>query len=248
MGKFVLRFDDITPDMDWDKFLKVKIIAEKYGVRSILGVVPDNKDLKLSVRKKISNTEFFNNIYKYGEYGDTVAQHGTYHTYTIKGRSILNISDWSEFAGYSYEQQLQKLKIGKEILQEHGVWQPYFMAPSHSFDLNTLKALKALSFKAITDGYGFYPYQVEGITLVPQLVGKPIPFIPFGVQTICLHTNSMNNNDLNYIVDFIINNHYKFIDFKEAVNIKSKSNTLQLFTYTASKGFLKNIRKLRKII
>lgn len=134
MGKFVLRFDDITPDMDWDKFLKVKIIAEKYGVRSILGVVPDNKDLKLSVRKKISNTEFFNNIYKYG---DTVAQHGTYHTYTIKGRSILNISDWSEFAGYSYEQQLQKLKIGKEILQEHVFGNPTLWH-LHTLSIQTL--------------------------------------------------------------------------------------------------------------
>lgn len=248
MSKYIIRFDDITPGMHWDNFLSIKKVLENYNIYTVLGVVPENRDPKLSIKPGMSDKNFFTEMKKYKKYGDTIVQHGTYHQYINKSSGLLDINDDSEFSGLSYEEQFQKLKIGKEVLESQGVWQPYFMAPSHSFDLNTLKALKALSFKAITDGYGFYPYQVEGITLVPQLVGKPIPFIPFGVQTICLHTNSMNNNDLNYIVDFIINNHYKFIDFKEAVNIKSKSNTLQLFTYTASKGFLKNIRKLRKII
>lgn len=122
------------------------------------------------------------------------------------------------------------------------------MAPSHSFDTNTLKALKTLGFEAITDGYGLYPYNIEGITLVPQLLGKPLKLVAFGVQTICLHINSMNNNDLNYIIDFIDNNHHKFIDFKESVSIKSKFKSLQLFTHITSKYSLKNIRKLKKNI
>ncbi len=249
MSKYIIRFDDITPGMNWDNFLSIKNVLESYSISSILGVVPCNRDKKLIIHDSMSSSDFFIKVKSYKDYGDTIAQHGTYHHYINKSSGLLDINNKSEFSGLCYEEQLQKLKIGKEVLESQGVWQPYFMAPSHSFDLNTLKALKALGFKAITDGYGFYPYQlVEGITLVPQLVGKPIPLIPFGVQTICLHTNTMNNNDLNYIVDFIINNHYKFVDFKEVVNIKSKSNTLQLFTYTASKGFLKNIRKLRKII
>lgn len=172
MARFILRFDDVTPDMNWENFLKVKSAAEKHSVRSILGVVPHNKDPNLSIRKNMSHSEFFSHINKYVEYGDTIAQHGTYHTYTTTTSSILGISNWSEFAGYSYEQQLEKLKIGKEILEEHGIWQPYFMAPSHSFDRNTLNALKKLGFKAITDGYGLYPYNIEGVILVPQLLGS----------------------------------------------------------------------------
>lgn len=193
MSKFILRFDDITPGMDWSKFLRIKKVAEECGVKSVLGVVPDNRDPKLSVNQNMQDSEFFRTIKQYAENGDAIAQHGTYHRYTAKGTNILGISEWSEFAGHNYEQQLKKLQIGKNILKENSVWQPYFMAPSHSFDRNTLKALRHLGFQAITDGYGLYPYSIEDIILVPQLLGKPIKLLPFGIQTICLHTNSIND-------------------------------------------------------
>lgn len=122
------------------------------------------------------------------------------------------------------------------------------MAPSHSFDRNTLKALKKLGFTAITDGYGLYPYNIEGVILVPQLLSKPLKFLPFGIQTICLHTNSISDDALNYIINFIENNHDKFIDFKEAINIQPKFSSLQLFTHMGSKYSLKIIRMLRRII
>ena len=248
MSKYIIRFDDITPGMNWDNFLSIKNVLESYSISSILGVVPCNRDKKLIIHDSMSSSDFFIKVKSYKDYGDTIAQHGTYHHYINKSSGLLDINNKSEFSGLCYEEQLQKLKIGKEVLESQGVWQPYFMAPSHSFDLNTLKALKALGFKAITDGYGFYPYQVEGITLVPQLVGKPIPLIPFGVQTICLHTNSMNNSDIDSLIGFIQKNHSYFVDFKKAVNISPKSRELKLFAYITSKHSLNIIRKIRRII
>lgn len=245
MASYVLRFDDITPGMNWDNFLRIKSIAESYNVKSILGVVPQNKDPKLSINKLMSETEFFRKIKDYVEYGDTIAQHGTYHLYTSSDSGILKINNNSEFAGHSYKEQRDKLLIGKKIMQQYGIWQTYFMAPSHSFDRNTLKALKALGFKAITDGYGFYTYDIEGITLVPQLVGKPIKFLPFGVQTICLHTNSMNDKSINSLITFLEANHRQFISFEEALKVVPRCPIVAPVAYHTSKHALNFLRKIR---
>ena len=40
----LFRLDDITPDMDWNKFYRVKAIFDKYKVKPLVGVVPDNGD------------------------------------------------------------------------------------------------------------------------------------------------------------------------------------------------------------
>ncbi|SJM38466.1 hypothetical protein A1019T_02459 [Psychrobacter pasteurii] len=93
MSKFILRFDDIIPGMDWNKFLKIKEVAVKYGVKSILGVVPDNKDANLSININMSNSVFFSTLKEFAEYGDTIAQHGTHHTYTIKAGGMLGINE-----------------------------------------------------------------------------------------------------------------------------------------------------------
>lgn len=246
MSNYIVRFDDITPDMNWDNFLALKNVLESYGVTSVLGVVPHNKDPKLSVSNGISNDDFYDKVKRFQDYGDTIAQHGTYHLYDVKDSGLLNINNKSEFSGHSYREQLDKLAIGKKILESYGVWQPYFMAPSHSFDLNTLKALKQLGFKAITDGYGFYPYQIEGLTLVPQLVGKPISLIPFGVQTICLHTNSMSQSAIDELIKFIHKKNHQFLDFKEVACRPHSTSAFKNVTYFLSKFFLQSLRSLKR--
>ena len=47
--KITIRMDDITPDMDWESFEAFERMFRKYGIRPLLGVVPDNRDPKLSV-------------------------------------------------------------------------------------------------------------------------------------------------------------------------------------------------------
>lgn len=242
---YIVRFDDITPGMNWDNFFKVKKTLEKYNIVSVLGVVPSNQDPNLNIEDPISLEDFFYRIRAYKKYGDTIAQHGTHHLYDTQDSGLLKINNDSEFAGNPYIKQLSRLASGKEILESHGVWEPFFMAPAHSFDLNTLRALKELGFKAVTDGYGFYPYQVEGINLVPQLVGKPIPKINFGIQTICLHTNSMSEDEINRFNEFIHNNNKCFLDFKLIINVKPSSAFLNYISFYTSKFLLKTIRWVR---
>ncbi|MED9806067.1 MAG: DUF2334 domain-containing protein, partial [Lachnospiraceae bacterium] len=39
--------DDITPDMDWEKFEAFKTILDKYNIKPLLGIVPDCRDAHL---------------------------------------------------------------------------------------------------------------------------------------------------------------------------------------------------------
>ena len=47
--KIAFRMDDITPDMDWKSFEAFEQLFERYGCYPLLGIVPDNLDLKLAV-------------------------------------------------------------------------------------------------------------------------------------------------------------------------------------------------------
>ena len=47
--RIAIRLDDITADMNWEKFLRFKDLMDRYGVKPLLGIVPDNHDSKLKV-------------------------------------------------------------------------------------------------------------------------------------------------------------------------------------------------------
>ena len=46
--KAAVRLDDITPDMDWDSFEAFEALCDRFGVCPLLGIVPQNRDPKLS--------------------------------------------------------------------------------------------------------------------------------------------------------------------------------------------------------
>ena len=218
--KYILRFDDITPCMDWDKFNILAKIITDLRIKPIIGVVPENRDLKLNIGKE--NINFWDTIRVYQEMGWGIAQHGCYHQYTTKNGGILGLSNKSEFAGHSFDDQLKLIFTGKQILKSEGINTKLFMAPSHSFDKNTIRALIECKFKFITDGFGLYPYEDEGITFIPQLYASPVTHI-FGIYTICFHTNSMSNKNINRLVKFIMSYRKKIISFEEALKYKDNS-------------------------
>jgi predicted deacetylase len=242
-AKYILRFDDITPEMSWSRFLPLKNFVEGFGIKSLLGVVPDSLDSKLCVETRVEN--FFDLVRGWSEFGDSIAQHGTNHIYDSQSSGILGINDRSEFSGHSHEKQIDRLRVGKTILVEEGVWQPYFMAPAHSFDKLTIQALNTLEFKAITDGYGFYPYNSSSILMVPQMFSFPLN-IGFGISTICLHINSMTDDDILNIKLFIEKNRENIIDFKHVVLQGGVDNMPSTFLRGLSAGLLKKYRNYKK--
>ena len=45
--KTAIRMDDITSDMDFEKFYRVKKLLDTYQIKSLIGVVPFNRDKNL---------------------------------------------------------------------------------------------------------------------------------------------------------------------------------------------------------
>lgn len=191
-GKYIYRLDDITPGMDWDKFWKYINLFKKHGVKPLLGLVPDNKDPDLIIgEEKIDFWEVM--ISLQDQRLVEFAQHGYQHVYVTAKTGILS-SDYgylaqSEFVGLPYEEQYNKIKSGKEILEGKGIFTDVWMAPSHSFDELTLQVISDLGFRYITDGLGYFPYKMRGLLMVPQQLWYPEKFL-FGIFTLCIHANT----------------------------------------------------------
>jgi predicted deacetylase len=243
--QFILRFDDVSPGMAWQKFEPFKARLQDLGIKCVLGVVPDCQDVSLNVEPTRGN--FFDYVRSYKEFGDTIAQHGCFHVYSTKSAGLLGINHRSEFAGHSFDEQLALLSLGKNKLQLEGVWEPYFMAPAHSFDDDTIDALKTLGFIALTDGYGFSPYRYRGMTLVPQLTAAPLN-LGFGCCTICVHINTMTDPALERLIKFVEDHQEKFVDFKEVVanHTRSSSSLLAGLGRGLTQMVLKSIRLMRR--
>lgn len=193
------RLDDITPDMDWNKFYRVKAIFDKYKVRPLIGVVPQNADPTLS--RGEYHDDFWEYIASLARNGWMIAQHGFRHVYETSSGGLLGLKQASEFAGLPYETQYEKLKSGREILQKHGLDVTIFMAPGHTYDGNTLKALKSLGFTCVSDGYTDVPYYAKGLLFIPCRSSRPV--LLGGVDTICLHCNELEERDYRELEIFL---------------------------------------------
>ena len=245
MSKYLIRFDDITPKMDWDRFKDIMGILKSYKIKSILGVIPDSKDLSLNVSKGINN--YIEYLLDCRDNGDIIAQHGLNHIYDSNSSGMYGTKNYSEFAGHSFHEQYKRLQKGKSILMKYNLWQPYFMAPSHSFDYNTIKALKELEFKYITDGIGLYPYTYQGITFIPQFYSKPLPKIIPGISQLCIHINTISNSDLLKLKEFIRSNSESFITTESALRMKEKSK-FALFSRKLLEFSVPKFKSIKSII
>lgn len=201
MGKLLFRLDDIAPDMNWVNFERICNLFEKYKIYPLLGVVPDNQDRKLQIEKP--NADFWKLMLSLQQQGWEVAMHGYQHVYVNDNGGMLKINRQSEFAGLPLQSQLKKLNQGREILQSKGIHATIFMAPSHSYDRNTLKALKTLGFQGITDGYTDTPYWMNDLYFIPCTVSKPVIPPEYGVNTVCYHPNMMSEEEFMELEEFL---------------------------------------------
>jgi predicted deacetylase len=204
-AKYLFRLDDITPDMNWEKFDRCLAIFKAHNIKPLLGIVPDNKDNKLSITSP--SAHFWQRMRSLAISGEAdIAQHGYQHLRRTQLYGILKkkygFKPGSEFAGLSYDEQLDLIQSGKNILERNGLGTTVFMAPNHSFDKNTIKALITAGFTAVTDGIGLYPYKSKGILFIPQIFWK-LHRAPIGIITICLHSNSIEEADFLALDNFV---------------------------------------------
>lgn len=167
--KILLRFDDICPTMNWEQWGRAKQLMDEAGVTALLGVIPDCQDPDLQIDEP--RPDFWKYIRDLQSQGYSIAMHGYQHVFSKKANGIITHNKISEFAGLPYEEQLEKIRKGKDILLKYGINTDIFFAPAHSYDDNTLKALALCGFKYVSDGYSSQPYGRNGITLLPCRTG-----------------------------------------------------------------------------
>ena len=184
-ARYVWRIDDVTPGMDRTRFRAFIDLFRRRGVVPLLGVVPDNRDPALC--RTPDDPAFWETLRTLGDQGAVeFAQHGYQHL------SVTRRGPPSEFAGRPYAEQLEKIGRGQDILRREEIHTDIWMAPYHSFDEATLEALLSRSFRFVSDGVALYPFEQRGLVFVPQQLWRPRR-LPFGVLTVCLHTNDADD-------------------------------------------------------
>ncbi len=269
--KSAIRLDDITMNMDWDRFIRVKKILDEAGISPLIGVVPCSRDENLDHMKDAVNwpEEVRQSIpadkKAFAEYirglrskGWVVAVHGYDHVYRTKKAGLFPLNRQSEFAGCDYEDQLDRLRLAMDEMYSMDIDTDIFMAPSHSYDMNTLKALYEVGIRCLTDGFGNVPYRryirIGGLK-------RPLDFYPiaikrndcisdkYGYTTMVLHTNTMTDNDISGLREMIGSGRDHFIDYSEYIkmHVRERSPVGHVAEYMTAmaKMCMVRIRSLR---
>jgi predicted deacetylase len=232
--KIIFRIDDVAHNMNWKSFFKVINLFKKYKIKPILGVIPNNKD-KEFIKYPKCKFNFWKKIKYYQELGHEIAMHGYQHIYScMSNNDYLNHGGNTEFSGFSYQNQLKKLTKSKKIFNKNRIKVETFFAPNHTFDHNTISALNYINIKYVIDGYGIAPYSYKNLIFFPQLFYNLIK-IPFGFQTIQLHTNYFKKKDFINLKNFLEINKKKITNFSDI----KKYNTELNFFYLVIRFFVK---------
>jgi hypothetical protein len=210
--RFILRFDDIAVNMHVGRFYKIVSLLKDLKIVPILGVIPLNCDEKL-LKMPLMKENFWEVIRDLQcNQGWSIFQHGTYHVYETKFSGILKVNDKSEFSGLPLNNQFELLELGYNEFLKNDIRVDGFMAPSHSFDIITLIALKKLGIGVITDGYSLRPKLFKELIIsIPQLFSSFRTFLGLnGIYTVCVHINTMSDKEFDSLLNDIKINESRF--------------------------------------
>ena len=206
MAKYILRLDDASEKRDITKWDRIEKLCDKYDVKPLVAVIPDNKDPDFMDYPV--DRSFWDRVREWEKKGWVIGLHGFNHIFETKEHGINPINNYSEFAGLPQEVQKEKIMSGIKIFESHGIDPKVFVAPAHTFDDNTLTALKEnTNIRIVSDVPASSYFSYMGLTFVPQQTGKARR-LPFKVVTLCYHPNSMKASDYDYLESFINNNNF----------------------------------------
>lgn len=234
---YILRLDDAAPRRNHFKWNKIEGLLRKYNVQPLIGIIPNVQDRELLVYEE--DKDFWERVRIWQKYDFAhIALHGYQHVYLTKCGGINPVNLRSEFAGVSLNKQREMLKCGYEKLQAEGIATDVFFAPSHTFDENTIIALKDVTpIRIISDTIAYDVYQKDGITYVPQQSGK-CRQLPFRTTTFCYHPNEMCTSDFTQLENFLKKYAHHFVKFSSVIKER---------TYDSVDLLLHNLYFYRKI-
>lgn len=221
MAKYIMRLDDACEKRDVEKWNRMEELLDRYEVKPLVGVIPHCEDP--AMKEYPVDEHFWERVKCWKKKDWTIAMHGYNHVYITKCGGINPVNARSEFAGLPIEEQKDKIKKGVLIMREHGINPKVFFAPSHTFDENTLVALREESdIRIISDTIAMSPYSKYGFTFVPQQSGR-VRKLPLRMVTFCYHPNMMKDSDFERLEIFLQKNKDSFIIFP-VQNVNRKVN------------------------
>jgi len=238
----LIRLDDIAENMNWDLMKKSELLFDKHKIKPLLGVIPNNKDSQLLTYPKRNN--FWDQVRNWRDKGWEIAMHGNTHVYDkmCKKDDYFNYGGGSEFFGHSLETQITKIQNGLKKFNDEKIKIRTFFAPNHTFDKNTLIALKKSGINVVIDGYGLMPYTEHDIKFIPQLFLKAL-LLPFGIQSTQIHLNYMKEKDFDNFVHFVEKNFNRIISYDQT--IKKINNNL---SYKFVRVLFEKILRFKRIL
>lgn len=202
MTRYLMRLDDACPKRDVIKWDRMEKLLDKYGVKPLVGIIPDCMDPYMSSYRE--DPDFWNvRVKEWQAKGWEMALHGFNHVFNTECGGINPVNKCSEFAGLPLERQKKMIAEGVALLRAHGINPKVFFAPAHTFDENTIKALQEESdIRIISDTPANKPYSRFGMTFVPQQSGR-VRKLPFDIVTFCYHPNTMSENMFAQLEEFL---------------------------------------------
>lgn len=200
---YIIRLDDASDYMDVARWQRIENLLDKYEVKPLVGIIPENHDPKC-VGVYGRDEKFWSKVKSWERKKWTLALHGWHHVYTTKCVGINPAGTKSEFAGIPFERQCMMIREGMEILKVHDVVPTVFFAPSHTYDRNTIEALrKESNIRIISDTVSNDVYVKWGFHFIPVQISTPRK-VPFKITTICLHPNTMNDLSISALDSFLV--------------------------------------------
>ncbi|WP_445381946.1 DUF2194 domain-containing protein [Robiginitalea sp. IMCC43444] len=230
--KYLIRLDDACETMNWEKWLKMESLLDKYNIKPLISVIPNNEDPSMQIDS--FNAGFWNWVLQLKEKGWEIGLHGYNHVYSTNCGGINPLHNRSEFAGHPINIQKDKIRKGFRIFMENGLEPRIFVAPSHTFDYNTLNALKEeSSIRIISDTIAFRPYRKGDFSFIPVQFGhvRNINF-PIGIITFCYHPNTMTKEHFEELDNFIEINQNKFLAFPDTIGKFDKKKSIMDILYS----------------
>lgn len=240
---YIIRLDDACSRRDIARWDRMENLLDKYGVKPLVGIIPHCEDKAMAGYAE--DESFPLRVSQWQRKGWCLAMHGCNHVYGTAEGGINPMQARSEFAGEPLEVQREKVRFGLEELKKLGIRPEVFFAPSHTFDENTLEALRdCSSIRIISDTFAWDCYEKDGFTFVPQQSGMA-RVLPFKTCCFCYHPNTMSDGEFEALESFLRAHHKEFIPFPAEQSARKYSliDGLMSRSYFALRALRRKMRK-----
>ena len=218
---YLIRLDDACEYSMRENWERVLALLREFSVTSLIGIIPNCKsDDFIGVFAK--DERFWEKALQWQNDGMLIAMHGFEHVYATISCGINPVQKRSEFAALSLQCQKEKIRSAYEIFQQRGIKPFAFFAPSHTFDKNTLQALKdETPIRVISDTIANDIYEDDDFYFLPVQSGR-CRKLPFRFTTVALHPNIMTENDFEELHTFLKNHNHECLKINESLVLKKR--------------------------